>query len=98
MAPTGGFLIGFVPMIIVSGLLLKVAGKKPVYRILAVEAGTLCCYACGVIYTCFLFMGRGTSLEIGAILMMTVVPYIVPDIIKNVLGVLVGEKIWKRIN
>lgn len=93
MTPAGGFLIGFIPMVLVSGLLLVILPKGRIMKVLAAEAGILGCYLCGVVYTCALFAGKNQPIEMGAVLMMTVVPYIIPDIVKNVVAVMLGEKI-----
>ena len=46
--PTGGDLIGYLPAVFVIGVLTEKLPKKPVFTILALAAGALIVYACGV--------------------------------------------------
>jgi biotin transport system substrate-specific component len=46
--PTGGYLIGYLPAVFVIGVLTEKLPKKPVFTILALAAGALIVYACGV--------------------------------------------------
>ncbi len=46
--PTGGYLIGYLPMVLIIGLIAKKMDKRMVYDILAMILGTIILYACGV--------------------------------------------------
>lgn len=46
--PTGGYLLGYLPAVFVIGMLSQRLPKKPVYSVLAMTAGALIVYACGV--------------------------------------------------
>ncbi len=46
--PTGGYLLGYLPAVFVIGTLSEKLPKKPVFSVMAMTAGALIVYACGV--------------------------------------------------
>ncbi len=75
--PTGGFIIGYLPCALVTGLL---AGGKncPRWRYPAgMTLGSLCCYAAGTLWYCLL-----TKSTLWAALSVCVLPFVIFDVIK----------------
>lgn len=81
--PTGGFLIGFIFMCLVSGLLLKIFPAGKMYRILALGIGHICLYASGLIWFLW-FTGNGSFNfdKLLAAFSTCVLPFLLPDAVK----------------
>lgn len=48
VGPTGGYLLGYLPAVFVIGMLSEKWPKKAMYSVIAMTAGALIVYACGV--------------------------------------------------
>lgn len=83
--PTGGYLIGFVPMVIVSGLIMKASGGKTVRTVFGLLLGVVIAYLFGTAW----FM-VSTENDLYAALMLCVVPFIPVDLLKIVIAALIG--------
>lgn len=86
LGPTGGYLWGF----LFSGLVywaVERIGKLP-----AMVLGLLTCYACGTLW--YMSYTRGGA---GFVVLQTIVPYLIPDIVKLVLAYGLTEKLCKYI-
>jgi len=46
--PTGGYLMGYLPMVLIIGLIVEKTDNRMIYDILAMILGTIILYACGV--------------------------------------------------
>lgn len=87
---TGGFIWGFIPLVILSGLTFK--DKKIILTYIVSLMGLLLCHICGV--TQFsIVSGRGV---LDSFLIVSA-PYLVKDILFVILGVLVGKKVRIRL-
>lgn len=91
VGPTGGYLIGFLPMMILTGIMMEKSKKRWVH-FLAMVVGTAVCYAFGTMWFCVVM-----DSTVGSALMMCVIPFIPGDLIKIVLAVLGGPGICKRL-
>lgn len=82
---TGGFIIGFLPCALFSGLLFEIIKKKWALP-LGMAVGTLACYVFGTAwFLIFTTVGKGvplTGASIAAALMSCVVPFLLGDAIK----------------
>lgn len=92
VGPTGGFLLGFLPLCLVCGLLYPKAkgfwGKTAVFAL-----GTLLDYLAGVLWYLLVFTkGQG---GLFSALGICVLPFLVPDFLKILLSVTVLNR-WKR--
>ena len=98
MGPTGGYIIGYLFMILVSGLLLeklpeKAEGfSKKLMQGLCLAAGTLVLYIFGLVWFC-----RVAGMSAGPALALTVYPFIPLDLCKIIVAVLIGPVIAARI-
>ena len=100
--PTGGYLVGFLFMIPICGLLIgffsgrmpergMISGKYSVYGIGSMILGTAVMYAFGTAWFC---LSTGTGLA--AALVVCVFPFIVGDLLKIIVASLVGPAIEKQ--
>lgn len=90
--PTGGYLIGFIPMALIAGIVIEKSGRKFIPGMIGMIVGTAVCYAFGTVW--FVLVMK-TSVQ--AALTMCVYPFIVFDIIKMVLAALIGPQIYGRL-
>ena len=85
--PTGGYLVGFVPMAIVTGMILD---RRPgrIVQFLAMVLGTAICYAFGTVWYCYV-----TGVAFGPALSACVIPFLPGDLLKIVAVMLIGPMI-----
>ncbi|NLJ71269.1 MAG: biotin transporter BioY [Clostridiaceae bacterium] len=98
VGPTGGYLIGFIPMVILSGLagnLIK-KNKSPVIYIsasLLSLAGLICCHLFGIIW-----LAARTNMGLAAAAISGSIPFIIKDIISIILGYFTSEILSKPLS
>lgn len=88
LGPTGGYLIGFIFMALISGYFIDKFIKKWYMCILGMVLGTAVCYAFG---TGWLAYQAGMSLQ--AALLAGVIPFIPGDLFKILVSAYIGPKI-----
>ena len=89
--PTGGYIIGFIPMAIIAGIVIDKFSQRWI-QILGMIVGTAICYAFGTVWFCF--QSRYT---VAAALAVCVIPFIPADLIKIVIVTVIGPMIRKRL-
>lgn len=88
IGPTGGYLIGFIFIALITGIFVqKFKGKIYMYA-LGMVLATLVCYAVGTAWLAF-----SAKMEFQKALFAGVIPFIPGDIVKIIIALLVGEKI-----
>ena len=98
---TGGYIIGFILSALVMWLMESIFIKKlHVKHILAVQAvsmalGLLACYAAGTIWFMFVYMREAGPIGLATVLGWCVIPFIVPDAVKIILALLLGNTLRK---
>lgn len=98
MGPTGGYLLGFVVTVLLSGLAKGIPVKGKWGRAALFYAfmimGTAVCYAFGTAWFLLVYNGgAATPMGLSAALMLCVVPYIVPDLVKLALAALLSVRL-----
>lgn len=90
--PTGGYLIGFIPMALIAGVVIDRYAKKWYLCLAAMILGTAVCYALGTAWLAFQGgMGIAQALAAG------VFPFIPGDLIKMIVALLLGPQIEKQL-
>lgn len=89
--PTGGYLIGYLFLALISGIFFE-KFSHPVFHAIGMILGTAVCYAFGTIWLCY-----QAHLSLAQGLAMGVIPYIPGDLVKICLVLLVGPVIRKRL-
>ncbi|HAG69149.1 MAG TPA: biotin transporter BioY [Lachnospiraceae bacterium] len=92
MGPTGGYIIGFIPMAILSGIVIDRFWNKRIICILAMEASTWVLYLLGTTW-----LSYQMKLPFKEALAVGVLPFIIVDLIKIVAVSVIGPEIKKRI-
>lgn len=90
---TGGYIIGFLFMAVIAGLMIEKFPKQYVLHVLGMIVGTLVCYAFGTAW--FMFLTKTTLM---AALVACVFPFLLWDFLKILLAVLVAPHIRKALN
>lgn len=90
--PTGGYLIGFIPMAVIAGIVIDKCMKKWYFCLLAMIAGTWVCYLFGTAWLAF-----QANMTFKAAIAAGVIPFIIEDLIKMVLALLIGPQIHKQL-
>ena len=89
--PTGGYLIGFIPMAIIAGIVIDKFSQRWI-QILGMIVGTAICYAFG---TAWFSIQAAYTVSAGiAVCVITIIP---ADLIKMVIAMIIGPEIRKRL-
>ncbi len=91
---TGGFVAGFLLSAIIIGIVCEKCENKPFFMALSMVAGLGLCYGFGCVWFALVHSNGAT---LGAIFTTCVLPFIVPDIIKIAISVLLVGKLKKFI-
>lgn len=89
--PTGGYIIGFVPMAVLAGLVIDRSRSRAV-QFVGMAAATAVCYAFGTAWFC-LSMDSTVSAALG----LCVLPFIPGDVVKMLLAMTFGPMLRKRL-
>ena len=99
LGPTGGYLLGFLftglYYLLIEGVLPRL---KWLPRVLLLAAGLLPCYLAGTLWFVAVMGARGKETGFLSALMLCVVPYILPDVLKLLLAELVSRRVKKALN
>lgn len=90
--PTGGYIIGFIPMAVIAGIIID--NLKPRWiHFIGMVIGTAICYAFGTVWFC---LQSGTPVP--AALSICVIPFIPGDLIKMIIAIVIAPKIRKQLD
>lgn len=91
LGPTGGYIVGFIPMAVLGGLVIDHCANR-VLHFAGLAAGTLICYVFGTAWFCFV-----AQMAVIPALSLAVFPFIPFDIGKIVLTILAGPVLRERL-
>lgn len=91
LGPSGGFIIGFIPMVIIAGLIIEKTNKK-IFHLIGMVLGIISCYLIGTSWFCVVM-----DTNFFAALLICVVPFLLVDILKIVLVLVIGDILKKRL-
>lgn len=91
LGPTGGYIVGFIPMAIIGGLAIERFSNRGLH-FAGMALGTLVCYVFGTAWFCFV-----AKLAVGPALSLAVFPFIPGDAAKIILAMLAGPTIRGRL-
>lgn len=98
LGPTGGYLIGFIPMVILSGLVIDHANetkgkvRSQVICFAGMIFGTIICYILGTAWLAY-----QANMDWKAALFAGVIPFIPGDLAKMTIAALAGPKIRRQL-
>lgn len=92
---TGGYIMGFLFTALVTGAIIKLFGKKVWVMAAAMVVGLLVCYAFGTAWFMVVYARNNGAVGIVTALSWCVIPYIIPDLVKIALAVLLTKRVGK---
>lgn len=93
LGTTGGYIVGFIFTALITGGIMKAFGKKLPVMIIAMILGLIACYAFGTLWFMYVY-GRANG-AIGAMTALSrcVFPYIIPDLCKIALAIVLDKRL-----
>lgn len=95
LGTTGGYIIGFVGSALAYWLVTAKLGRGLPGMVCGCLLGLLVCYAFGTVWFLTLYTSTKGPISLAAALMACVVPFIVPDLLKITLAVLLARRVGK---
>lgn len=92
VGPTGGYIIGYILMALVIGMIVEKAKRKFYIYVAAMSIGTIACYTLGTVWYVF-----STKTALLPALAACVFPFLPGDIIKIIFASLIACQLQKRI-
>ena len=90
---TGGYIIGFLFVGLIYMLFTKFFKKNLVIKIVALVLGLTVCYAFGTVWFMHVYMQSNGEIGLLAVLGWCVFPFIIPDLLKMALAVVISKRI-----
>ncbi len=95
LGTTGGYIIGFIGSALIYWLITAKLGSALPAVICACLLGLLVCYAFGTAWFLALYTATKGPISLAAALTACVVPFVIPDLLKIALAVLVSRRVGK---
>lgn len=95
---TGGYIIGFLVASIVIWALTHFLGNKTASLTLSMVVGLLVCYAFGTAWFMLVYMNTKDAVSLITVLSWCVIPFIIPDLIKIILALLLTKRLKRFVN
>lgn len=92
LGPTGGFLLGFLLCALVYWAVTARRTPSPKGMALGMGLGLLACYALGAFWLVAVYTGGGQH-TLGTVLALYVLPYVVPDLMKLALALVLVRRV-----
>lgn len=92
LGPTGGYIFGYILTCLVSGIFVEKCRNKKI-RILGLLLGLVISYLVGTLWYSYI-----TKMDFFVSLLVCVVPFVIIDIVKIVIALLLSDMIVKRLN
>ena len=93
LGSTGGYIVGFIFMGLIYMLAERMFGQKRFARIIALVIGLIVCYAFGTAWFMYVYTRDTGAVGLFAVLGWCVFPFIIPDIIKLVLALMIAKRV-----
>ena len=98
LGATGGYLMGFLASALLYWAITAKLGTAPLVMVLAMVLGLIVCYAFGTVWFIQVYTNGGQAATLLGTLGMCVFPYIIPDLVKIALAMLVSKRVGKAIS
>lgn len=92
MGPTGGYILGYIPMVVLTGLVIRLAPRNRVLQFLGMIGATAVLYAFGTVWYMIL---SGNNLAYA--MKWCVVPFIPLDLVKMAIAMILGPILRERL-
>lgn len=91
--PTGGYIVGFIFMIIVIQLFKNIKRGSFIFLLVGMLIGLATLYTFGTAWFYVVYTGAGNITTLGSVLGMCVLPFIIPDFLKMALAVIIVNRL-----
>ncbi len=98
LGTTGGYIIGFIFMGLIYWLSERLFGNRLAVRIATLVVGLVVCYAFGTAWFMIVYIGQSGAVGLGTALGWCVIPFIIPDLVKLAVAVLIGTRLRKLLH
>ena len=98
LGPGGGYLIGFILLVLISGRTMRLLPAWRFAPFLGMLLGLLTCYTAGALWYMCIWAGTGAAVGFFAALSVCVLPYLLPDLCKLVLALIVSHAVKRHIS
>ena len=98
LGPTGGYIIGFLFSSFLYFLLEKFIKNENVKLILGFILSLILCYLIGTIWFYYVYGNNIEYMSFYNVMMICVIPFIIPDLLKILLAFVVVKNVKRRIN
>ena len=95
---TGGYLLGFILMGLIYWLGERLSRDSRGIRIISMILGLLLCYAFGTAWFMFVYARQSGAIALGTALAWCVIPFLLPDLIKLALALLLSDRLRKALH
>ena len=95
LGTTGGYIIGFLFTALVMWLMEALLGKKIWVLAVSMVLGLIVCYAFGTAWFMVVYARNAGAVGLGTALGWCVIPYIIPDLVKIALALLLSRRLGK---
>ena len=86
--PTGGYIIGFLVIGIIFYISEKLISESLKAKVISLIAGLIACYTFGTLWFVTVYNAPDTSMDIKSAVSVCVLPFILPDLLKLALAVI----------
>lgn len=93
LGPTGGYIIGFILTALIMWGMSRLFGEKLYILVSSMIIGLIACYAFGTAWFVIVYTNADKTIDVLTTLSMCVFPFIIPDIIKIILAVVVTKSL-----
>lgn len=90
---TGGYLAGFLLLGVVYLVVTRFFGEKTLPQIIALTAGLAVCYTFGTAWFMLVYTRANGAVGLGTVLGWCVIPFILPDLLKLALALIVARRL-----
>lgn len=90
---TGGYILGFLFVGLIYMLFMKIFKKNIYIKIAALVLGLLVCYVFGTAWFMYVYMQNTGEIGLIAVLNLCVFPFIIPDLVKMAIAVVIAKRI-----
>ncbi|MCR4695905.1 MAG: biotin transporter BioY [Lachnospiraceae bacterium] len=91
---TGGYILGFIFIGLIYCIFTRVFKNKNIFiKVLALVIGLMICYAFGSVWFMHIYLRDSGEVGMLAVLSWCVFPFIIPDLIKMALAVIIAKRI-----
>lgn len=98
LGTTGGYIVGFLCSAVVYWVITAIFGNKLPVMIIAMVLGLFVCYAFGTAWYMIVYAKNTGDIGLLTALGRCVFPYIIPDLIKMALAILITKRLAKHVS